>query len=328
MRMSTVLLLVVALAGAGVSTAFWRELRAERALNADLSARLDAAIVARAVAPPPETPSAAKPVSTAPAAAASATTLFEPTPQPKVTQDSQEGWQAYQRRLMRDPKYRDAWREEQRLQFAQRHDNYIKLLGFTPEQADAAIDLAIDRQISMVDHSQVGSKSEDAQQLLRERFEADERAYQGKLRELLGEEKYTQLQTYMDSRQSRMQVDRFRTQLIGGDALRDDQVEPLISALYLEHSQMQKDLQDYRESLGSETDQAAALRKLSERETELMKAAQSRMHSAASGILGSTQLDKFDAMLKRDLERHEAQQRMARIRSKIDPPTDPKGGSN
>ena len=60
---------------------------------------------------------------------------------------------------------------------------------------------------------------------------------------------------------------------------------------------------------------------------ELLKAAQGGMRSAASGILSSSQLDKFDAMLKRDLERHEAQQRMARIRSKIDP-ADPKSGSN
>ncbi len=51
-----------------------------------------------------------------------------------------------------------------------------------------------------------------------------------------------------------------------------------------------------------------------------MKAAHGRMHSAASGILSSAQLEKLDAMLKRDLERHEAQQRMSRIQSKLDSP--------
>ena len=33
----------------------------------------------------------------------------------------------------------------------------------------------------------------------------------------------------------------------------------------------------------------------------------------------------LDAMLKRDLERHEAQQRMARIQSKLEPPPETTG---
>ena len=51
-----------------------------------------------------------------------------------------------------------------------------------------------------------------------------------------------------------MQVDRFRTQLTGADMLRDDQVEPLIAALHVEHAQMQQELQEYRETLSWEGD--------------------------------------------------------------------------
>ena len=61
-----------------------------------------------------------------------------------------------------------------------------------------------------------------------------------KLPSAAGEDKSAQLQNYMESRQTRMQVDQFRTQLTGGDAFRDDQVEPLIAALQLERSQMQR----------------------------------------------------------------------------------------
>jgi hypothetical protein len=315
MQKSTITLLILALSSAGVSAGLWMELRTERALNAELSARLDAAIAARRVAPAPAVARVAQALSTAPATWTPTPAPTAPAQQPEAARESMVDWPAYQRRLMKDPKYREAWREEQRLQLAQRRENYIKLLGFTPEQADAAIDLAIDRQMNWPGG------------IPQEHGEEEMRAYQAKLREVLGEEKYTRLQTYMDSRQTRMQVDRFRTQLTGEDALRDDQVEPLISALYGEQSQMQEDLQRYRESLGSETDQAAALRKLSEQETELLKAAHGRMHSAAAGILSSSQLDKFDATLKRELERHEAQQRLLRIRAKIDP-TDPKSSSN
>ncbi len=44
MQKSTVFLLVVALASAGVSAGLWMELRAERALNAELGERLNAAM--------------------------------------------------------------------------------------------------------------------------------------------------------------------------------------------------------------------------------------------------------------------------------------------
>jgi hypothetical protein len=43
-----------------------------------------------------------------------------------------------------------------------------------------------------------------------------------------------------------------------------------------------------------------------------------KMHSAAAPILTSTQLDKFDAMLKRDLDRRTAEQRINRIGTQVD----------
>jgi hypothetical protein len=245
----------------------------------------------------------------------------------KTTQTRAEDWQARQRRLMNDPRYREAWREQQRLQMAQRRDNYIQLLGFTPEQADAAIELSLDRQMTMYDRSQFSGSMEDAERW-QERQKAEEQAYQAKLRDALGAEKAAQLQTYMESRQSRMQVDRFRSQLTGADALRDDQVEPLISALHAEQSQMQKDLQEWRDSQSTNGNSEAAQRQFFERQAEALKAAHKRMHSSASGILSSSQLERFDAMLRRELERHEAQLRMQRIQSKLEPREDANGSSN
>jgi hypothetical protein len=125
----------------------------------------------------------------------------------------------------------------------------------------------------------------------------------------------------MESRQSRMQVDRFRMQLGGAEPLREDQVEPLIAALHTEQAQMQKEMQEFQGTLALEDGKAGFGRQYAERQTEAMKAAHKRMHSAATGILSSAQLEKLDAMLKRDLERHEAQQRMSRIQSKFELPS-------
>ena len=333
MRISTVILLVIALASAGVSAAFWSELRAERALNAELSARLEAANAARPSPPPPTAPTdeptpVAPADSPAPPQPATPVPAEAPVDRPNVVQGRENDWRANQRRLMSDPKYRDAWREQQRLQMAQRREDYIEILGFTPQQADAAIELAIDRQMwAFETSSPLSSNPDDAQRQTRERNEAEERAYQAKLRDLLGAEKSAHLQTYMESRQSRMQVDRLRNQLTGGDALRDDQVEPLIAAMHAEQSQLRKDMQEFRDTLNFDGDPRGTQTRISERQAELMKVAHARMHASASGILSASQLEKLDTMLKRDLERLEAQQRMQRIRSKLEQPA-PTGTRN
>jgi len=321
MNKSTVCLLIIALASAGVSAGLWLELRAERALNAELSERLHAAaaipIAPRAVSQrPAEPPTPIAPVAAVPAPAPTpVSTTVEPAA-PGSVQGTQEEWRGRQRQMMNDPKYREAFREQQRLRLATRRDNLIRVLGFSPEQADAVIDLSIDREMNVrgnipLDQALTG-----------------EREYDARLRELLGEDKSAKLQTYMESRQSRMQVDQFRIQLTGADSLRDDQVEPLIAAMHVERSQMQRDLREFSSTLTQDSDPSATHRKYSERETELLKETYDRMGTSAAAILSSTQLLKLDAMLKRDIERREAQQRMSRIQSKLAPPREVAGNSN
>lgn len=323
MQKSTVFLLVVALASAGVSAGLWMQLRAERTLNAELGERLAAATA---------TPVTPAPVTTAPAAPSPSITpvVATDTPAPIATAEpaiakpprvgGPEDWQTRQRRLMSDPKFREAFREQERLRLATRRENFVRLLGFTPEQADAVIDLSIERQ--MDSQRRMPSGEMTAEEILRrnDSMEADEREHEAKLRNLLGDTKAAQLETYMESRQTRMQVDRFRMQLGGADPLREDQVEPLIAALHTEQAKMQEDLQAHRETANSASDPVASQRQFAERQAEAMKAAHKRMHSAAAPILSSAQLEKLDAMLKRDLERHEAQQRMSRIQSKFEQP--------
>ncbi len=324
MQKSTVLLLVIALASAGVSAGLWTQLRAERELNAELSERLIAAAATPIAAPPAVQPpvqsQAPAPVAT-PAATIAPPVVTAAAAEPEAARASPEQSQDRQRRLMSDPRFREAFREQQRLQLASRRENFIRLLGFTPQQADAVINLSIERQMEMQTRSSTMTVDEIRQR--KESMEAQEREYQAKLQTLLGADKSAQLQTYMESRQSRMQVDRFRTQLTGGDMLRDDQVEPLIATLHAEQAQMQKEMQEYRDADVEKIGASEWQLQYAERQAELMKAAHGRMHTAAAGILSNSQLVMLDAMLKRDRERLEAQQRMSRIQSKLDQPASP-----
>jgi hypothetical protein len=250
------------------------------------------------------------------------------TAETRVVQGTREEWDEYQARLMRDPKFREARRAQERLTYAPRRANFIRLLGFTPAQADAAIDRLLDQDAQRNEVYQGAVATDEARFERRARMEALEQAHQDDLRELLGEEKRARLQTYMESRGSRMQVDNLRSDLTEANALRDDQVEPLIAALHTESAQLQSDLQEYSDTLSWEGDTTDSSRRYSERQAQLMKTRNARMHSSAAGILTLPQLEALDAQLDRQFASFEAQQRMNRIQSKLERAHPPATTSN
>ena len=115
----------------------------------------------------------------------------EPAQEPRLKSDPPEDDRLIaQRRMLQDPRYRAAWRQQARLNYGLRRENIIRVVGLTPEQADAVIELQIDRELA---------RTEDPR-ALNEDFQANERAHQAKLTELLGQEKSARLQEYMESR--------------------------------------------------------------------------------------------------------------------------------
>jgi hypothetical protein len=315
MRRATAILALLSCGLAVTSIYLWRELGQERARDAEFRALLEtpaaqSASVQATSAPPPTaavSPSGPSPATVLPATA---------TPSPPKMTGSQEDWVSYRRRMMRDPKYREVLRDQNRLALAPRRANLIRLLGFTPAQADVVIDMQIERDFQFAD--QVIPPTEELRQQQRQRAEAQEKEYQAKLLDLLGSDQNARLEHYMETRQTRMQVDTLRTQLNGADILRDDQVEPLIEALQVERSRMQEELQQYRDTLNFEGQANDPWQRYNERQAELMKKMNADMHSSAAAILSSSQLDQLDAMLGRELQRHEAQMRISRIERNLD----------
>jgi hypothetical protein len=305
MRTLVAVLSMTLLAALSASAWMWRELRAERARNEELVAQLElpkaaASSGASLSSPPPTEPQPA------PATASATVTAQAATSERPVVHGTAEESENYQRRLLGDPRYRAAWSEQQRLNYSLRRENLIRLLGFTTEQADAVIGVMIERQIAWMQKTPNTS----------EEVAADETAYQDALRELIGEDQRQRLEHYMESRASRMQVDRLRTHLTGDDALREAQIEPLIAALHVERAQLTQELEQYKTTLRAKnTDDIWPV--FSERQTELTRAMHQRMQAAAGGILSPAQLDTFVQMLNRELEQHEAQQRMQRLQSKL-----------
>jgi hypothetical protein len=295
MRKSEIVLTLALLGTAATAFWLWDELRAERERNAELSVRANVLPVP-ITAPVPATPPAAQetkltPVATKPEIAESA------AQSPGVGPGANVDWYAYQRRLMQNPKYREAWRAQLRFNYSLRRENVIRLLGFTAEQADAVVDLEIDTQLRAYDRPPVNPQTIEEMQRQQALDEQDKREDQAKLLELLGSEKQARFQDYMETRVSRMQVEEFRRQLSGGDALRDDQVEPLIAALHVENARMQEEMRGYRERASLPGAPSDAWDNYNERQIEMQKTTYDRMHSAAAPVLSSGQLERLDAML-------------------------------
>jgi hypothetical protein len=318
MRKSSILLSALALAGAAVSASLWLELRAERERNTELLARLD---VARAE--PAAHESAAKSQNRGQAVTSPTEVNLESADTSAyVSQPTQEeeDLEVAQRRHLRDPKYREAWREERRLAQSWLREDLIKLVGFTPEQADKVVDLSVDGQLRALERTVPDPVTAEYEQKRRAEDETAEITYQAKLRELLGADGVGRLQAYFESRGTRHQVGQLRNELTGANALRDDQVEPLIAALQVERSRMERELATYREAADPEDVSDASARKYAELYAEQLKSAHDRMHISAAAILSHAQLETLDTMLRRERERSDAERRMSRIQSRLDVP--------
>ncbi len=321
MRRTTVVLGLLVCGLLAACVWLWRELDEERALTSTLRARLDTvqklATARTAVETAPALAATLPAAAPATSPASPATGVTAPVPSPQHVTGTQEEWNAYRRRMMNDPRYREAQREQNRLSLALRRANLIRLLGLTPEQADAVIDLQIDHEWQR-EEFMTDVANEEQRQQRQQRAEAQDAELRTKLQTMLGQEKTARLEHYMETRQSRMQVDNFRGQLSATNMLRDDQVEPLIEALHVERSKMRQELQDYRDTLNWYGQATETWRSYGERQTELMKTMHAGMHSAAMSILSASQLQELDATLERELQRHMAQQRMQQIQSKIE----------
>ena len=321
MRRTTVVLGLLVCGLLAACVWLWRELDEERALTSTLRARLDTvqklATARTAVETAPALAATLPAAAPATSPASPATGVTAPVPSPQHVTGTQEEWNAYRRRMMNDPRYREAQREQNRLSLALRRANLIRLLGLTPEQAEAVIDLQIDHEWQR-EEFMTDVANEEQRQQRQQRAEAQDAELRTKLQTMLGQEKTARLEHYMETRQSRMQVDNFRGQLSATNMLRDDQVEPLIDALHVERSKMRQELQDYRDTLNWDGQATETWRSYGERQTELMKTMHAGMHTAAMSILSASQLQELDATLERELQRHMAQQRMQQIQSKIE----------
>jgi len=222
---------------------------------------------------------------------------------------------ALRRRMLRDPKYYEIERASMRPNFALRRAELIRVLGVSPAQADAIVDYWIDRQLRSEARVLPEATTEQEGLEVAELVSREQREDEERLHAILGEELFPKMQDYIASHPSRNRAKQLRDRLAdGGDALRDDQVEPLIGALHAEQERLQQELQDLVSTLDPDVNASVqASRKMEQRIMDIHKVSNRRIHSSAAAILSPRQLSELDAMLRSDFEVMQAQGTLRRM---------------
>ena len=298
-----VVVLAVALAGVGAGAGYlWKQLGAERSLNAELNDHvmaLEVAQQAAALAPPPvaaaETPATTSPAS-APAAPAQA-------PQPAAARQGGAALGEAAKALLSTDAGKEMTRTMLRSVIAQQYPDLGKELGLTPEQANELME-TLTRQ--MVDQSSesmgllTGNGDPAAMRELQRKTQEMQKANEAELQALLGS-KYPKFQEYQGNQAARQQVSQLQNALGTGGitALTDSQRQGLITALGAEQRRIND---DNRNALMANQGRPGGSQNYLDQQLQQAADSSRRLVDAASGHLNSQQLDAYRKMLDQQLE--------------------------
>jgi hypothetical protein len=276
----------------------WRKFSQERATTAELRAALAEWQKSTSAAPARDRAEVARvEVSAAPARPAEAAPFVATPPPGSESQKAMRAWQERERRMMRDPEYRNARLDAARQELSQTRADAIRVVGMTAEQADRVIDLWVDRNLWFAEHADMansGRLNGEAQAEMQRRSEAE----QAEIRSLLGEEKYAAWTHYLQTGSERGEVNHFNSQLAAASAQMSPAIaDRLVEVMYVEHQRSQEEQREFRRAARAAGTYEAQSREVRERWLESLRAANRRVHAAMSDSLTPAQLERLDAML-------------------------------
>ncbi|HEV7607443.1 MAG TPA: hypothetical protein VGO61_08910 [Steroidobacteraceae bacterium] len=301
MRKSTLVLSAALAAMAASSSWFWTQWQDERALNLDLRARADA--LARRDEHPLAAPVAASsdlpPARATKAAAEPLSVVAASTPPANYPRNVQQ-------RLLKNPRFRQALRNQQRQVMETELRDLPKFLNLSPEDADHLLDLLAEQGVRTLELQwreprgpEDGKSRQAALDELRTQNDAE-------LTKLLGGPNMNRMQDFRSTFQSRAEVNSVRAELaMGSDPLRDDQLEPMVT---LVDSELQRMKQELRDTAMAQQDPAT-------RRSELAIAANQRIVDAATPILTSVQLAALKDLYRRQRLQMEADTELNRLQN-------------
>ncbi|HEY4368484.1 MAG TPA: hypothetical protein VGN07_14705 [Steroidobacteraceae bacterium] len=225
------------------------------------------------------------------------------------------------RKLLEDPEYREAMRAQQKIMLLERYPDLGASLHLQPDQQERLIDLLADQQMrAMTNAPPVRTDGqppdENSMREWNAQMQKQQRDNQAELAALLGDDGLQQWSEYQSTLGARMQVRQLRTVMeAGGEPLRDDQVQSLVTAIANEDQRRNAERVNIQSAAlaqpADSTDRTAVFEQMLQRTEQRNK----RLHDAVAPYLSSQQLANFDASQSRQLQMQRANLTMIRAQS-------------
>ena len=307
MRKSTLVLGSISVFAIAACTWLWLQLQQARAAPASASARAipaDCPIAAPA--------NASMPVEVLPVSGTS------PSPVgPSTTVALGRNSDELEQRLLKNPDYRRALRDQERANVEEEYRDLPEFLGLSKAQSDRLFDLLAGQSVRMIDSR--WQKRADDRTWLTSYQEAQARN-EAELAELLGPSDIARLAEYRATQQGRAEMNSLRSELARTpEPLRQDQVAPMTSLINAEVQRLRDELQRVTQEAGDARppgfDPA-----LDARRAALVIATNQRILDSARGILTGTQLAGVEDLYRRQRLQMLAQTEVNRLRLEVMPP--------
>ena len=211
--------------------------------------------------------------------------------------------------MMKDPEMRKMMEQQQKLGMDMVYGGLFKELNLPPEQEKKLRELLLGQQMENMTQAGAMFGGEDVDRTkVAQELAAKNAKRQEELKELLGEEKYAQMQEYNQTISERMMVDQLGKQV----ELSPEQNQQLIAIIKEEKRNVQINrgtpasdpTKDWQQMIQS----GEAAEQLFAQQEEVNK----RVLERAGQVLTPDQLQKFDPLLKNQLELQKAGMRMTR----------------
>lgn len=284
-------------------------------LETALKARPSRSIAAVEPAPPVPTPFAtpvtqqAQPaVRTKPSAAPARAAAEAMNPGvARPTRDSMRLVMDRQRELLKDPEYRAAMREQQKMGLRQMYSDLGAATGMSSDQVDRLTELLAEQQMKGMEFSRNFEDPAQRGQLM-EQLQQQQRDNENAIAAEIGSDGLQKWKDYQSSMGARFQVRNLRSQLeAAGVPLRETQVEELVSALRTAEKQVYgAPLTPGQRAAFNSTDRSQVL----QQSLRMAEEQAQRQLEAVRPYLSSEQFAQYEKLQEQEERMRKANQRM------------------
>jgi hypothetical protein len=208
-------------------------------------------------------------------------------------------------KMMADPEMKKFIQDQQRVMMDTMYGPMFKKMGLTPEETDKLKEFMLENQMKATEKATAlmgsGATTNRAEAMMA--INADQKAFDAQLKEMLGDARYAEYKDYQQTVSERTQLNLFRQQNAGANALNDQQAEQLLQIMSEEKKAAAA---SGLLAPSSGRDQANLEAMLSDNGADKLMQSQEtlnqRVYERAKTVLASEQLDSFNRFQSNQLQ--------------------------